>query len=432
MESDSRGSRPIHRRAFLKYLILGGAAALVGLAVEGNNLHWSLFPNTPHTYPKTGYTIQQVNGQVQAIPAPGSSSPVLTSTDAAIVIAEACVPNSQVFIKAGTYTIGSGLNIQNRNNVELYGESGTVLKLADGTNSNVLQFSSGDGIYIHDLEIDGNRFSQAGGAGGGTVDQGDNLAGFAFYYCTNSTIQNCHVHDSRCFGIVSLAGSNIKILNNLVENCDANGMNLGGNDGGGSGLLCSGNTVDGASDVGIASWNGQNLTVTNNTIRNITMTRSPFGWQSREFLSNEHSASSSPANNTFQNNTCDNCTGPAIYMSGGTNVLFNGNHFTNCREAFILDTSPASVTLTNNTFDRIGQVSGGAGGAAVDVSAGSAHSITGNSFTNVGAYLTESNVIELTGGAGTFSNNTVSTSNGKYKAISAGSGWTVSNNTIIP
>ena len=94
-----------------------------------------------------------------------------------------------------------------------------------------------------------------------------------------------------------------------------------------------------------------------------------------------------------------------------------------------------TVTFTNNTCTQVGTVSSqkGTWGTGIDVGseAGTGNVITGNSITNVGAYLAESSVVNLGGGGGTFSNNTVSTDKGKYKAISAGSGWTVSNNTII-
>ena len=160
------------------------------------------------------------------------------------------------------------------------------------------------------------------------------------------------------------------------------------------------------------------------------MTRSPFGWQSGEFLTNEHAG----LGNQFLNNVGYNCRGPAFYQSGG-NGLVNGNQFTLCRAALQLDNNAGTVTFTNNTIDQIGTVSGQvAFGAAVDIlsGCGSGCSITGNTFTNVGPYLSESSTIELAGGGGTFSNNTVSTGNGKYNPISAGSGWTLLNNKIVP
>ena len=101
---------------------------------------------------------------------------------------------------------------------------------------------------------------------------------------TNLTIQNCHVHDCRDFGINLSACSNARILNNYVQNCDANGITVGnqGSSGAfaGSNTSIVGNVVDGASDVGITSWYGNIVLAKNNTVRNVTMNTSPWGNQS--------------------------------------------------------------------------------------------------------------------------------------------------------
>ena len=71
------------------------------------------------------------------------------------------------------------------------------------------------------------------------------------------------------------------------------------------------------------------------------------------------------------------------------------------------------------------------GALRIDAPVG-ASTMKGNQFLNIGDYVKGGAVIQLYPSNGTFSNNIVHTNNGKYQAISAPSGWTLTNNTILP
>ncbi|RLC68525.1 MAG: hypothetical protein DRI26_10025 [Chloroflexi bacterium] len=94
-----------------------------------------------------------------------------SGTDAATVIQQAidALPNSggRIFIKAGEYIISSAIQI-NKNYITIEGESpiNTCLKLADGANCNLIEFTANWGlIRIRHLELDGNKANNVAGSG---------------------------------------------------------------------------------------------------------------------------------------------------------------------------------------------------------------------------------------------------------------------------
>jgi hypothetical protein len=377
------------------------------------------------------YTIQQVGNTVTATPATYSGLKPISGSDAATVIMQACIPNSSVLIKAGTYVISSeyGVNIRNGSNVELYGDSSmsTILKLANSMNHNVFNIQYGSNINIHDLQIDGKRMNQSQAPGNPAI----NAYGITEWLVTNLTIANCYIHDCRDFGINLDSCSNAKILNNHVQNCDANGITVGnkGSSGAfaGSNTYVGGNVVDGASDVGITSWYGNGVLAENNTVRNITMNTSPWGNQSHVGMMIEHTSN----NITYRNNTIENC-GDGLSASGGTQVTLDSNAVSNCLRGFYA--GAGNLTLKNCTFDQIANSPQSKlmfGVLRLDPNTPPT-TITGCKFTNIGQYVLGGAVIQLLSPTGTLSNNEVHTDNGKYKTISAPKGWVLTNNTILP
>ena len=383
-------------------------------------------PFTSTTVPQTvSYAITQSGNNVTAT-ALNSDLPPIIGTDAATVISEACVPNSKVFIKAGTYVISNPNGvIFKSSNVELYGESSasTVLLLADGMNVSVLRVNGGSNVNVHDLQIDGNRANQSHVSGAGLAGQ---CQGIGVLNGASVTIQNCYVHDCRNVGIeVSGTASNVNILYNTVVNCDANGITIGSS---GTSTV-SGNTVNGASDVGITAWEANGVTATNNTVTNITMNTSPWNVNSHVGMMVENSG----GNHTFSNNNISNCDGSGLCMSGGATVLYENNTISNCGRG-LYAYGGSGLNVTNNTCSQIAAIPRTKklpGVVQIDSGMGSA-TITGNSFLQTGGYLPSgSAVINLTSPSGTFSGNTVSTDNGKYTAITDGPSWVISNNTIV-
>jgi parallel beta-helix repeat protein len=425
------------RRDFLKQSVLLGSLLLGGplRSIFENTSQPAAIQATETTATLPTYIVEMVDGMVRATAAPDSGLPAISDIDAATVIMKACIPNSRVLIKAGTYDIAKKYGVLVKNsNVELYGDSNssTVLKLADGMNDSVLNFESASNMSIHDLQIDGNRMNQSQ-SGGSPAISGE---GITAWHVNGLTIENCYIHDCRDFGINLASNSNVNVLNNQVYNCDANGITVG-NMGEGSGTLVSGNTVNGASDVGITAVDGVDVTVDGNTVMNVNMDRSPWGNQSHVGLMAEGDTFSQ--NCRYTNNNIMNC-GDGIastpYVASpqlNKGIVFDSNKVSNClRAAYVNNTE--DVAITNNMFDGIAKApqSPRMGVLRLGPKVTTA-TITGNQFLNVGDYVQAGAVIQLLSPSGTFSNNVVNTDGGKYPAISApNSGWTIANNTILP
>lgn len=199
-----------------------------------------------------------------------------SASSAATVINDAisALPSSggAIFIEAGTYSITTPIG-QYVNNVQLYGEgNSTILEAATNFNNDVISVENANGWYIHDLEVNGNRANQNGNG------ESPNQDGIFLWNSNNTVIERCYVHDVKTYGIAA-TGMNIKILDNQVQNANANGISVYTM----YDYLVEGNTVDGASDVGIGVSGGSstigisNVIVEDNTILNIDMDISPWG-----------------------------------------------------------------------------------------------------------------------------------------------------------
>ena len=355
-----------------------------------------------------------------------------SGTDAAAVIMKAALPGSKVLIKAGTYIINHAASSQDsiiisNSNVELYGEGQdvSILKLADGANRNVVSVSQASNVYIHDLQIDGNRMNQAQGTGAPAIYNNGIKASLS----TGFIVSNTYVHDVRNFGITLSDCTNSRVLNNRIVNSDANGITIDNEDSG-SGITVRGNTVDGASDVGITAWYGNDFLAENNTVRNVMMNRSPYGGNDHVGMMVEMGGQKM----TYRNNHIENC-GTALSATGGTTIMFDTNTAHNCLIGLWAD-NVNGLTLRNSVFDGIATApQTNLPYFALDLDPGVTSAIlTGNQFINVGPYLgAGAVVIQLKPPSGTFSNNIIDTANGKYQAIDiqTPSGWIVRNNTII-
>ena len=189
----------LNRREALK-LLLAGATGIAFLKIGGlgQNSPLSLIEAVSAAYTGPTYTIQQVGSIVKATPASGSGLNPISGSDAATVIMGACVPNSKVLIKAGTYIINRQYGVPIKNsNVELYGDgsSSTILRLAAGINTRVLGVNGMNNVNIHDLQIDGNRMNQSQASGAPAI----NHYGISSMNSTGLTVQNCYVHDCRAW-----------------------------------------------------------------------------------------------------------------------------------------------------------------------------------------------------------------------------------------
>jgi len=417
------GRDSVDRRRFLKgigYLGIASIPLLVGMKHIDIVAAADLIPTRRPSY------VLYIDGGMVVAQNSATGTIDFSGTDAALVINQACKSNSKVLIKAGTYNLGTTHVDIGNSNVELYGEgpTATVLRLAPNTNSNALHFYHVSNINVHDLQIDGNRMNQSQNPGSPAI----NAYGITASSVTGLTIANCYVHDCRDFGINVPDSSNVRILNNLVQNCDANGISVS-NERGGSGAVIQGNTVDGASDVGISTWYANDCLAVNNTVRNITMSRSPWSEQSHIGMMVEHGSNKV----TYRNNSIENC-GSGLSASGGTNTTFDGNNIKNCLRG-LYSNNANDLTVTNCTFDTIAAAptpDNMFGALRFDSQLVTA-TISGCEFRNIGQYMKGGAVIQLLSPQGKLTGNIVHTYNGKYRAFDTPqTGWTVQNNTILP
>jgi hypothetical protein len=426
-------STRLDRRKFLKFSLLSAATAGAAIAMIPTVRALDVAELIPtRRYPTLGasqsYAVYVDSADSNLVKAQNSVTGAIeySSSDAATVIQKTINATGQgggIILRKGTYILSSTLQSNKANGIEFCGEGySTVLHLANAVNNRVIQVSSVKDWNIHDLQIDGNRMNQSQDSGAPAT----NCYGLSAWAVTGLTVQNCFIHDCRDFGINMAFSSNVRILNNYVQNCDANGITVG-NQEGGSGTLVSGNTVDGASDVGITGWYADGYTAENNIVRNVNLSRSPWGNQSHVGMMVEYAS----RNAQYRNNSIENC-GTGLSASGGTGIIFDNNRIQNCLRG--LYANNADLTLTNTVFDTIGnapQSTNMYGAIRLDPQVLTT-TITGCQFTNIGPYIKGGAVIQLLSPNGTFSDNVIHTANGKYQGISASSGWNIANNTILP
>jgi parallel beta-helix repeat protein len=401
-----------NRRAFLKGLGCLGLAGVVFLAAEPLTLRaLATIGPTPATLavrkrPTLTYVVQQVGGTVQAAPIQAGSPSTISDQDAANVISKALAVADAVWIRAGTYTITRKIAVR-RSNVELYGDSNssTILRLGDNVLQNVLAFEKVSNCYIHDLQIDGNRQNQPYTPPVPKYAGPVIINGVGFWSSTNCVISNCYVHDVRSSGISLELSSNCTVSNCLVQRSDANGITVS-NQAGGSGNAVIGNTVDGASDVGITGWHAVDYTVANNIVRNVNMNTSPF-------LQNTHigimaeGGSGGPGCSgvVYRNNIIENCSGSGLYCSPAAdgvtnkNVILDGNTIRNCGRGLCINRTD-TISVTKNTFDTTTDPNGF--GLLVDTNVNRAD-IEGNTWKGIAA----SPIIKLRAPNGIFQQNMI-------------------------
>lgn len=125
---------------------------------------------------------------------------------AAIQAALDAAAGKALFLPAGRHRV-SGLSVT-RDNVHVFGAGmfATELKLIDGSNDHVIDFSGTDGFSLESLSIDGNKANQTGGHCVRGVD------------VTNFLLDRLHLHDGFTYGI-GLQLPTISTRFGLISNC---------------------------------------------------------------------------------------------------------------------------------------------------------------------------------------------------------------------
>lgn len=320
-----------------------------------------------------------------------TGSIVYSGTVAATIINDAIAAltsGGKIFIKAGIYTfttapinLGGGnvaaIGTTSVSGIELYGEgNSTVLSAGTNMNGAVIGTLNVNNWYVHDLQVNGNRVAQSGSGGSAPY-----LVGIELYNSNNDVIERCYVHDSKTYGI-QVYGTADRILNNYVVNNNANGIIVYG----GSDYNVEGNTVDGASDVGI-SVSGQDSThfingtiVSDNIVKNINLGVSPFGVNSGVGI---YVADNAPAYGTIVSNNNIYNVGYAIWIdSGATDTIVEGNYIHSFTGHPAVELAGAGVLFQANLVNGIAS-SPTSSALAIDYSPATGVSVIGNQFLNI-------------------------------------------------
>lgn len=124
-----------------------------------------------------------------------------------------------VYVPWGTYTLSEKFVVPD-NDITIFGQGrGCVLALADGVDDNMISATGKSGLFIHDVEIDGNRANNAG------ADP------ILLNNCSGCRIEGNFIHDCDDNAIKLEAGSSDnRIKNNYIEDCDVDGVLLDASD----------------------------------------------------------------------------------------------------------------------------------------------------------------------------------------------------------
>ena len=366
-----------------------------------------------------------------------------TNTNDAYLIVNAALTAGQtsIHLPAGNYIASQTITVECIPNLEIYGDGmdSTIITLDPNVLGHVIQLRACDNFHVHDLQINGNKTNQAGG---NSTEQYD-YNGINTYLSNNGLIERCLILNCRNFGI-ELAGSpaNITVQNCLVQNSDANGINVNCNPGGGGNIIQD-TTVDGFSDVGITLLGNANHLVQRCTVKNGTLNTSPYSLNTHIGITgsegiNDSSVNPSGTTSHILNNTIENCyssgdfyPGSGITMQGAGNLLFDieNNNIIGC-EIGIRISEVAGATILNNTINGFGDTNG----YAIKVVGSSLNvNIQGTLIENLPANLVSGGIVQIQGGQGQFINNTIY-SNGNKKVIvvssSVSEDWVTTPNTI--
>lgn len=128
-----------------------------------------------------------------------------------------------VYIKEGTYSISTAIEIQ-KSNAALFGAgAATVITLADSSDDHCIEMGDGTNTYtnivVADLKVDGNSANNTGSI----------LGIYAKASVTDSRVQRCWVDDTNDYGIVLGLNSDKNIVTECtVSNCGDAGIYVNG------------------------------------------------------------------------------------------------------------------------------------------------------------------------------------------------------------
>jgi hypothetical protein len=279
------------------------------------------------------------------------------STNAAQVINDAIgnlTQGGNILIKAGTYSnISAPITDHGKNSITLTGEKGAQLVESAGINAPLIYLQGVNNWIISGLKLQGQRLSQS--------VPGDLLqcqSGIMLWDCINPTIENCYIHDFRVHGIWTVGSHSSPITSyggsihdNVITNCDWNGITIGGSGGETSGMSVYSNDVSGSSDVGITTYGEHNMIYDNN-VSSCLSTYGRGGANSGDGIDVEKGTY-----NTISNNIVTNCNNSyCAYYEGPSVGPVSFNTFADDTSINSTDNAGAFVLNAPNNYIQGGTV----------------------------------------------------------------------------
>src|SRR5208337_2201480 len=264
-----KGGKMSRRQTILWLLGIGTVSLAAGLSLQKSL--WQLFSPNELVTQKLSMTevlselqtMTSVQKQTNLTQATSQSTTTQSSNidDAYQIITQAlAIGDTKIHLSAGNYSVSNTIKIT-QPNVEIYGDGPTtMLRLNDNVLHDMFSFVTANNFHVHDLQLDGNRMNQPYTPPTPRYGGAVNISGIDAWNSSNGLIENCYIHDCRSFGIAYSQCTSCQILGNTIQNCDANGVTVD-NASGGSGSIVRGNTIDGASDVGITGSDAVNFLV---------------------------------------------------------------------------------------------------------------------------------------------------------------------------
>ena len=219
-----------------------------------------------------------------------------------------------VIIPPGTWITGK---LTLSNNTRILGMGwGSILKLKNSTNDDLLYATGKSNISVENLSLDGNQDNQSA-----------QKAGVRFVSCFNCDAEDCYIHDAKYAGIQYVSSTGMWASENLLENNASIGVMMSGTV---KSMVTENYITNDAGGVsgyhGILLYNGSNYnTVSENVVAptgkiiGIEVYNSHYNSVSDNILyrcGNGIEVSSASAYNMIQGNYCENAKAQTTDESG--------------------------------------------------------------------------------------------------------------------
>ena len=287
-----------------------------------------------------------------------------------VQIASALVAGTgkKVVLLAGTYTLDDYISVPNNTTLMGVG-NGTVLTLPDALNANISLIynqdsTTGSGVTIQNLRIDGNAANQTSG----------NMAGITIYTTGG--------------GSGSAARQGARVTNVTVANVRGNGLHL--EDANRS--VVTGSTFQNNGGNGISLLRSDDSTLTNNVTANnsfsgislsISSSNTITGNVSRDNAGSGINITSGSNRNTISGNTTRLNTQTGINLTGSSNASINGNNVSeNGFSGITLQSGSDNNTVNGNKLTDNG---GATTNNGIFVWSATGNQLTGNSISDAAA-----------------------------------------------